>query len=176
MNLDTLKLLDQTIKQDEDSVFVKPFCIFFGIDYDNQLKIIKKNYFLQTSVSKKTSMLLFGDKRERLTLQKEGFLVWVLQVKPQIVHPNLTDKLKIVQKNILHYLTNKAKNVEKERKMLQELYFEKESLYTQRKEINVRIKDLDVKIKELATKGIQNVNEIPFPTQKIDYLIENSNS
>lgn len=168
MNLEALNLFEDTVKQDEGHIFIEPFCNFFGIDYRNQKKIIQKNEFLARSVSKKTQMLLFGDKRERLVFQKEGFLVWVLQIKPQIVHPNLTEKLKIFQSNILVFLTGNVKNQEADRKLVNQYYLEKDNLINERKSINARIKDLDVKIKEIATKGSPVVHELPFPNQSIN--------
>lgn len=87
------QIFAQTIHFCDDHVFIQPFCDYFQIDYTFQLKAISRSPLLKRSTSKKTSMLLFGDERERIALTKEGFITWILQLRGQIVHPNLREKL-----------------------------------------------------------------------------------
>lgn len=99
-----LTMFNATVKYSGDVIFVQPFCDFFGIDYLNQKKSINNNPLLKTSVSKKTSMLLFGDERERICLTKQGFITWILQLRCQIVHPNLQEKLLLYQSLIFDFM------------------------------------------------------------------------
>jgi len=104
METTTIAMFHSTIKYSGESIFIQPFCDFFGIDYLNQKRLINSHPFLKTSVSKKTSMLLFGDERERLAFTKQGFLAWILQLKYQIVHPNLKESLLKYQSSIFEFL------------------------------------------------------------------------
>jgi len=112
MENNQLAMFNDTIKVQEDVIFVQPFCDFFGIQYKNQLKIINNNRFCQSGVCKKRSMLLFNDNRERICLTKRTFIAWVLQINPQIVHPNLQENLLLYQTLIFDYMFG---NLEKEK-------------------------------------------------------------
>jgi hypothetical protein len=108
-----LEMFNKTVKIQEDVIFVQPFCDFFNIHYKNQLKIINNNKFCQTGVCKKRSMLLFGDNRERICLTKRTFIAWILQINPQIVHPNLQEKLLLYQTLIFDYMFGSLEREEK---------------------------------------------------------------
>jgi hypothetical protein len=115
METTALTMFQETIKYSGEDIFIQPFCDFFQIDYLNQRKVINRNSLLKKAVSKKTSMLLFGDDRERICLTKRGFLTWILQLRCQIVHPSLKEKLEEYQELIFDFLfgsierENKAK-------------------------------------------------------------------
>ncbi len=115
METNALTMFNSTIKYDGDDIFIQPFCDFFGIDYLNQKKAINKSLLLKTSVSKKTSMLIFGDERERIALTKQGFITWILQLRCQIVHPNLQEKLLQYQSLIFDFMFGSVKREEKAR-------------------------------------------------------------
>lgn len=102
-----------TIKYHGEEIFIQPVCDFFRIDYLNQKKAIHANPLLKRSVSKKTSKLLFGDERERLTLTKQGFITWILQLRCQIVHPNLQEKLIEYQSLIFDFMFGSMEREEK---------------------------------------------------------------
>jgi hypothetical protein len=104
METTALSMFNSTVKYEGDDIFIQPFCDFFGIDYLNQKKAINRNALLKTSMSKKTSMLLFGDERERIALTKTGFITWILQLRCQIVHPNLQEKLMQYQSLIFEFM------------------------------------------------------------------------
>lgn len=106
-------MFNDTVKYHEDVVFIKPFCDFFQIEYDNQCRKIKQSPLLQTSQGKNTSMLLFGDERERITLTKRGFITWILQLNPSIVQVSLREKLLLYQTLIFDYMFG---NMEMEQK------------------------------------------------------------
>lgn len=103
-NANALTMFTSTVKYSDDVIFIQPFCDFFQIDYLNQKKSINSNELIKRSVSKKTSMLLFGDQRERIALTKQGFITWILQLKCQLVHPSLQEKLLEYQTLIFDYM------------------------------------------------------------------------
>lgn len=119
MNTNTIQMFDATIKYSQEEIFVQPVCEFFAIDYLNQRKYINKHEFIKTCVSKKTSMFIFQDERERLCLTKEGFVAWILQLRCQIVHPNLRENLGLYQKFIIQYLFG---SYEREKNVVMQYY------------------------------------------------------
>jgi hypothetical protein len=111
-NNDALMMFDSTVKYSGDVIFIQPFCDFFQIDYLNQKKSINNNSLIKRYVSKKTSMLLFGDERERIALTKQGFITWILQLRCQLVHPSLQEKLLQYQTLIFDFMFGNIKNEE----------------------------------------------------------------
>lgn len=97
-------MFQRTVIYSGDYIFIQPLCDFFGINYENQRRVIARNKIIKTSAIKKSSMLLFGDERERIAVTKRGFISWVLQINDQIVHPNLREKLVEYQTYILDYM------------------------------------------------------------------------
>lgn len=59
-----LTMFNNTVKYAGDCIFIKPFCDFFQINYDNQCRKIKSSPLLQRSAGKNTDKFLFGDERE----------------------------------------------------------------------------------------------------------------
>lgn len=106
-NNTTLSMFNTTVKYSGDHIFVKPFCDFFQIDYDNQLKRIYNDEICKTSAGKNTDKLIFGDKKERVTLSKVGFMRWIQLINPQIVQVSLREKLKEYQIMIFEFLLGK---------------------------------------------------------------------
>lgn len=104
MNSAHITMFSKTIKYNGDLIFVKPFCDFFGIEYDNQCRFINSSPLLNTDTGKTINKSLFGDERERLTLTKQGFITWIIQLRPKIVAPELREKLFSYQKMIFNYL------------------------------------------------------------------------
>lgn len=115
METEALMMFNSTVKYCGELIFIQPVCDFFGIDYLNQRKIINRNPLLKRSVSKNTSMLLFGDERERICLTKQGFITWILQLRCQIVHHNLREKLLRYQELIFDFMFGSIEREEKAR-------------------------------------------------------------
>lgn len=138
MEKQELIIFHDTIKTSGSEVFVKPICDYFGIEYDNQLKVINNDPILKTSVGKNQSMLLFGDKRERVTLSKRGVIRWIQLINPQIVQVSLRDKLIEYQVLIFDFLYGNIEKEEENRNLFNEL----QGLRSQQKELNARIKEI----------------------------------
>jgi hypothetical protein len=112
-NNTALSMFNSTVKYSGEQIFVKPFCDFFGISYENQCRFIKKDMILQTSSTKKSDKLLFGDERERVTLSKIGFMRWIQLINPQIVQVSLREKLKEYQYMIFEFLLGNIQSEDK---------------------------------------------------------------
>jgi len=97
-------MFKDTVKYSGDAIFIKPVCDLFQIDYDNQCRRIKSSDLLKTSAGKNTAMWLFSDERERVTLTKQGFLTWILQLNPSIVQVSLQKKLLEYQSMIFEFM------------------------------------------------------------------------
>lgn len=112
-NTTALTMFNTTVKYSGEEIFIKPFCDFFEISYENQCRFIKKDVILQTSSTKKSDKLLFGDERERLTLNKVGFMRWIQLINPQIVQVSLREKLKEYQYLIFEFFLGNIKSEDK---------------------------------------------------------------
>ncbi len=104
MDTTAISMFTSTVKYCGDAIFIKPFCDFFGIEYNNQTRRINSSPLLKTCMGKNPSMLLFGDGRERITLTKQGFITWILQLNPQIVQVSLREKLLQYQSLIFDFM------------------------------------------------------------------------
>jgi len=99
-----LSMFTSTVKFCDDVIFIKPFCDFFGINYRNQCRVIERDPILKTSSTKRYSLLVFGDKRERLAVTKRAFITWILKLNDQIVHISLREKLRDYQTLIFDFM------------------------------------------------------------------------
>jgi hypothetical protein len=99
MNED-IQIFTETVRYDNDEqyIFVKPLCDFFDIEYENVKKTVQRDEVLQRTSVIKADEFIFGDKRERIALTKPGFIRWVQLLNPDLVRPDLKDKL-------IHYQT-----------------------------------------------------------------------
>jgi hypothetical protein len=89
---------------DEEFIFVKPMCEFFGINYKNQVERLSKDQIIKTQVGKKRHELIFGDKSEHLMVSKAGFLRWVQIINPSIVRPEMRKKFEKFQELSFDFL------------------------------------------------------------------------
>ena len=97
-------MFSTTILYSGDYIFVKPFCDFFNINYENQIRNIQGDEILKSEATKKSNKMLFNDKKERYTLSKKGFIRWIQRINPQIVQVSLREKLKQYQIFIFDFL------------------------------------------------------------------------
>lgn len=104
METTAITMFQNTIKYSGDDIFIQPFCDFFEIDYLNQKKIINRHPLLKKAMSKKTHLSMFGDNQARICLSKQGFITWILQLRCQIVHPSLQEKLLQYQNLIFDFM------------------------------------------------------------------------
>lgn len=115
MDTTAIQMFNKTIKYSGDEIFIKPFCDFFGIEYNNQTRRINSSPLLKRCMGKNPSMSLFGDERERITLTKQGFITWILQLNVSIVQVSLQEKLLQYQSLIFDFMFGTIEREEKAR-------------------------------------------------------------
>lgn len=103
---DDIQIFTETVRYDDEEqhVFIKPLCDFFGIDSDNQRNTVIRDAILQSQSITKADEFIFGDKRERIALTKPGFIRWVQLLNPELVRPELKDKLVHYQTKITEWI------------------------------------------------------------------------
>ncbi|MEN6355358.1 MAG: hypothetical protein ABFD02_18075 [Bacteroidales bacterium] len=101
-----LTVLHSAVKfsQNPDYIFVKPMCDFFGLNYDAQVKRMKKDAFLRNCTSKLTDEFVFGDRVEHLAVTKEGFLRWSQIINPSQIDVRKRKKFEIFQSSVIPFL------------------------------------------------------------------------
>lgn len=145
--------------------FVKPFCDFFKIDFDNQVKRIKNDMICQTDTGKNTDKLLFGDEIPRLTLSKRSFVRWIQLINPQILQVSLRDKFIQFQANIFEYIYSGTSNKLQFLEDMQAINAEANRLRSERGKLGKQIQTLN---KTLAT--MQDIGENEWQNQRNFYL------
>jgi hypothetical protein len=161
MEANAISMFQSTIKYSGDVIFIKPFCDFFGISYQNQQRFISNDHILKRSSTKKSSMFIFGDERERLALPKKSFIRWIQLINPQIVQVTLREKLIVYQEMIYDFLFSSVEQIEQVRtdfKRLKKL----RSLYGK---VGSEIQNVNNKITGFLENQLSQT-EIPFPEQK----------
>lgn len=109
--------LSQIIRYEIEHIWVSPVCEFFGIDVQNQQKLIYNDPILSSKYEKNHNYLMFGDNRKRVLLSKVGFIRWIQLINPKIVRPELREKFIKFQVLVFDYVYGKVENSEKEREL-----------------------------------------------------------
>jgi hypothetical protein len=104
MDNQALAMFQQTVKQKDEYIWIKPICDFFNIDYKWQVDVIRNDHILASMVEKNSNYSLFGDNRNRVLLPEVGFIRWVQILNPKIVREDLQEKFKQYQKLIFDFL------------------------------------------------------------------------
>lgn len=108
METTQLSVFNQTIKTQDDFIFVKPICDFFQIDYDKQAVKIKNDPILMNCAAKKPFKTLFGDSYPRLCLPKKGFMRWIQLINPNTLPAELREKFKQYQADVFDFFYGSA--------------------------------------------------------------------
>lgn len=113
--------LSKLITFETDLIWVEPVCNFFEISYRNATRSIQNDHFLASHCTKKSSDLLFSDKRSRFLLTKQGFIRWIQIVNPNTVRPDLREKFVKFQVLVFDYLYGAAEQQAEEAKLYAEI-------------------------------------------------------
>ena len=157
METTALTMFQQTVKYEQDSIWLKPVCVFFQINYENQTRKIKNDRILANQSTKKSNSLMFGDNYPRILLTKKGFIRWIQLVNVNTIVKNLQEKFVQFQEMIFDYLYGQTE-VEQQAKVD----------YTRLK----RLKSLYAKIgREIQKieKGFNDYLESRFVQYKLDF-------
>lgn len=113
---------------DEDHIFVKPVCEYFGIKYKHQATKFSEDLILKRESRKFSHVPTFGDHQRHLAVTKRGFIRWVQLTNSSICHPSVAEKFEQFQLLIFDILYSGSiikdqyiQYVKKEMKELDEL-------------------------------------------------------
>jgi hypothetical protein len=134
---------EKTIVKMDDFIFIEPICNYFGIAYRAQLRVINKDHILKSSSTKKCSKMLFGDNKQRIALNKRGFIRWIQLINTKTVHEKLRSKLEQYQIFIFDFLFG---NLEK-KEANSNTYNRLNKLKKLKRKINLHIKECETKLK-----------------------------
>jgi hypothetical protein len=104
METTTLKMFTETVKEENNMIWVRPVCDFFRIDARNQHKNIRNDAILSKLVGKNTPDLGENDKNGRILLTKKGFIRWIQIINPNIIPDDLSEKFIEYQEKISDFL------------------------------------------------------------------------
>jgi hypothetical protein len=158
-----LQVFNQTVVYDENSsIFVQPFCDFFGINVQNQLRMIQNDTILSSQGIKKSSDFIFNDKRQRMCLTKKGFIRWIQLINPNIVKAEVREKLIMYQSMVFDFIYGEAivPNIKRQ----YEIDIRKKEI---NKQINVLMsehKGLDVEQKQISKRNYAQLG-LEFPDE-----------
>ncbi len=122
MEQKTLDVFKQTVVEENELIWIKPFCDFFNLDARWQHKKIKNDPVLGKLVEKNTpdstifqklvekNTLDFGeiDKNGRILLTKKGFVRWIQLINHKIIRKDLQESFIQYQSMIFDYLYGSA--------------------------------------------------------------------
>lgn len=104
METTALKMFTETVKEENNLIWVRPLCDFFQIDVQNQYIKIKKDPILAKLYGKNSTDLGKNDKNGRILLTKKGFIRWIQIINPTIIPDELREKFIEYQEKISDYL------------------------------------------------------------------------
>jgi len=109
MQQNELEVFQKTIILDENNdIFIHFLCDLFDINLHNQQRFIQNDDILKSQWIKKSNNLLFNDNRKRVCLSKNGYLRWIQLLNPNIVRPELKNKLIRYQTFIFDFLNSSS--------------------------------------------------------------------
>lgn len=136
METTSLVMFNATVKFIDDKIAIKPFCEFFGLDFQNQCDRIKRDPILNQLYGNFHTVAQDSKQRAMFCLTKRGFIRWIDRISPQNVAENLREKFIQFQILIDEFLYGS----EQEQKYIAGLNNEIQMLQQQYSEIGNRIK------------------------------------
>lgn len=97
-------MFKESVQYVDRHIAVKPFCSFFGLDFQNQVGKIKKDPVLNQLYGNFRTVGADFRQREMFCLSKRGFIRWIDRINPQNVDSNLREKFIQFQILIDEYL------------------------------------------------------------------------
>jgi len=136
METTALQMFNATVKFIDDHISIKPFCEFFGLDFQNQCERIKRDPVLNQLYGNFRTTGADSKRYMMVCLTKRGFIRWIDRLNPQNVAENLREKFIQFQILIDEYLNGS----EQEQKYIASLNNELQLLQQQYSEMGNRIK------------------------------------
>ncbi len=128
METTELTMFRNSVQQIESNIAVKPFCTFFGLNFQNQVERIKRDPVLNQLYGNFRTVGADFKQREMFCLTKRGFIRWIDRINPQNVAENLRENFIRFQILIDDYLYGSEQDNEQMRlnytrlKKLRQLY------------------------------------------------------
>ena len=85
-------MFTQSVLFCKNHIAVKPFCTFFGLDFQNQVERIKRDPVLNQLYGNFRTVGSDSKQREMFCLSKRGFVRWIDRINPQNVDEFLREK------------------------------------------------------------------------------------
>jgi hypothetical protein len=136
---------NEAVKKAADgSIFIEPTCRYFGINYDYQKdQVIGKKETLKELRRNFAAEDVFGDKKQRLCLEKKGYTLWILQLVPSNITVSKRDLFQFFQQNFFEYVWNSIETNQKKKDDVQSIAMELHFLYKQKTALQKRINALN---------------------------------
>jgi hypothetical protein len=144
---------------DQEHIFVKPLCDYFGINYTNQSRNIKNDEILKTQVTKKSLEPLFGDKREHLAVSRKGFVRWIQIINAQLVRPELKVEFAKFQLFVFEYLYSAVEGGNEQLRYIRTAHHEISNMEERRKKLSKEIREKSKFVGQVLRGEIQLTEE-----------------
>jgi len=99
-----LEIFKEVVTYEKNQIWIKPFCDFFNINYENQTRVIKSDSILSNQSTKMSNSLVFGDNYRRVLLSKKGFIRWIQILNVNLVKPEMKENFLLFQETIFDYI------------------------------------------------------------------------
>jgi isopropylmalate/homocitrate/citramalate synthase len=99
-----IEIFKEVVTYEKNQIWIKPFCDFFNINYENQTRVIKSDAILANQSTKMSNSLVFGDNYRRVLLSKKGFVRWIQILNVNLVKPELREKFLSFQELIFDFI------------------------------------------------------------------------
>ena len=104
MESTALKMFTETVKEENNIIWIKPLCDFFQINVQNQHRKLKNDAVFGKLWTKKSADFGEIDKNGRIMLTKKGFLRWIQIINPNLISDDLREKFTEYQEKVSDYL------------------------------------------------------------------------
>ena len=105
------------------------FCKFFDLEYDKHSKYLSNDKSFEDDLYKVEDKELYDDNKKRISLSKNGFIRWVLQINSSSLSPTIHTLFKNYQKNLINYLFSNAYEQQRVLLKLESLKGRRQTLY-----------------------------------------------
>ena len=152
--------VDITATSDEQLIAIRPICEALGIDYSRQVKKIKDDPDLGSTVGVTPTVAADGKQRDMLCLPVEFIFGWLFTINPDNVNGEAREavrryRMECYRALFRHFTGSQKRQLEQNRQEIELL--ERLADYNQQKEaINRNITETKRKLEKLREQRLQN--------------------
>jgi len=148
--------VDLLSTSDEQLIAIKPICQAIGIDYSRQLKKIKEDKILSSTMGVAPTVGADGKDREMCCLPVRYVFGWLFTINPANVAPEAQDAVlkykQICYDALYDYFTGKQKKIIEQHKIEIDLLEKLADYNKQKEQINKNINDVKKRIDQLKNQ------------------------